>query len=75
MILMDDWSDLSEFQQPEPVDDDRLHAWRLSRLREKLLENDASDLQLLFPFHLLQKYPFQSLMAYHPYKHLVLKYF
>lgn len=52
MISSDDWSDLSEFQQPEPVDDDRLHAWRLSRLREKLLENDAAMCMLVSPVSL-----------------------
>ncbi|MGE4634353.1 MAG: hypothetical protein AAEI92_03255, partial [Arenicellales bacterium] len=52
MILMDDWSDLSEFQQPEPIDDDRLHAWRLFRLREKLLENDPAMCMLVSPVSL-----------------------
>ena len=52
MISSDDWSDLSEFQQPEPVDDDRLHVWRLSRLREKLLENDAAMCMLVSPVSL-----------------------
>ena len=52
MISSDDWSDLSKFQQPEPVDDDRLHAWRLSRLREKLLENDAAMCMLVSPISL-----------------------
>jgi len=52
MISSDDWSDLSKFQQPEPVDDDRLHAWRLSRLREKLLENDAAMCMLVSPVSL-----------------------
>lgn len=52
MVLMDDWSDLSKFQQPERVDDDRLHAWRLSRLREKLRENDAAMCMLVSPISL-----------------------
>jgi len=52
LILADDWSDLARHRQPEPVDDDRLHRWRLSRLRGQLDKTGAAMCLLVSPVSL-----------------------
>ena len=42
LIRNDDWSDLTRHRQLEPVDDERLHRWRLSRLRGQLEKTGAA---------------------------------
>ena len=52
LILADDWSDLAQHRQPEPVDDNRLHRWRLARLREQLEKTGAAMCLLVSPVSL-----------------------
>ena len=52
LICDDDWSDLTQHRQPEPVDDERLHRWRLSRLRGQLEQNGAAMCLLVSPVSL-----------------------
>ena len=52
LILADDWSELARHRQPEPVDDDRLHRWRLSRLRGQLDKTGAAMCLLVSPVSL-----------------------
>ncbi len=52
LICDDDWSDLTRHRQPEPVDDERLHRWRLSRLRGQLEKTGAAMCLLVSPVSL-----------------------
>ena len=52
LIHADDWSDLAQHRQPEPVDDNRLHRWRLARLREQLEKTGAAMCLLVSPVSL-----------------------
>ena len=52
LICDDDWSDLTQHRQPEPVDDERLHRWRLSRLRGQLEQTGAAMCLLVSPVSL-----------------------
>ena len=52
LICDDDWSDLTQHRQPEPVDDERLHRWRLSRLRGQLEKTGAAMCLLVSPVSL-----------------------
>ena len=52
LICDDDWSDLTQHRQPEPVDDERLHCWRLSRLRGQLEKTGAAMCLLVSPVSL-----------------------
>ena len=52
LIRDDDWSDLTQHRQPEPVDDERLHRWRLSRLRGQLEKTGAAMCLLVSPVSL-----------------------
>ena len=52
LICDDDWSDLTQHRQPEPVDDERLHRWRLSRLRGQLEKTKAAMCLLVSPVSL-----------------------
>ena len=52
LILADDWSDLAQHRQPEPVDDNRLHRWRLARLREQLEKTGTAMCLLVSPVSL-----------------------
>ena len=52
LIRDDDWSDLTRHRQPELVDDERLHRWRLSRLRGQLEKTGAAMCLLVSPVSL-----------------------
>lgn len=52
LICGDGWSDLTQHRQPEPVDDERLHRWRLSRLRGQLEQTGAAMCLLVSPVSL-----------------------
>jgi len=52
LICDDDWSGLTRHRQPEPVDDERLHRWRLSRLRGQLEKAGAAMCLLVSPVSL-----------------------
>ncbi|MED5533894.1 MAG: Xaa-Pro peptidase family protein [Pseudomonadota bacterium] len=52
LICDDDWSDLTQHRQPELVDDERLHRWRLSRLRGQLEKTGAAMCLLVSPVSL-----------------------
>ncbi len=42
MILDDDWSNLARFKEPPEIDQDRLRAYRLGRIKKGLKEHDAA---------------------------------
>ena len=52
LICGDGWSDLTQHRQPEPVDDERLHRWRLSRLSGQLEQTGAAMCLLVSPVSL-----------------------
>ena len=51
-IRLDDWSEVAESASLEPIDNPRLHQWRLSRLRGELKRHDAAMCLLVSPISL-----------------------
>ncbi len=52
LVVDDQWSDLSRIRALPQIDADRLHGWRLQRLRNELNDNDCSVCVLINPISL-----------------------
>ena len=52
MVADDDWSDLTLYREMPDIDTERLHAWRIGRIRGRLREADASMCLLVNPVSL-----------------------
>ena len=49
MVLDDDWSDLARIRRMPDIDLERLHAYRLGRIRDRLRETGAAMCLLVNP--------------------------
>ena len=52
MVFRDDWSDLRRYREMPEIDFDRLHAYRLNRIKSQLRRADVSMCVLLSPISL-----------------------
>jgi len=52
LVVADDWSDLSRHREMPDIDHDRLHRYRLGRLKQALVHHDAAMCLLVNPISL-----------------------
>ena len=60
MIVTDDWSDLSKYQDLPEIDFDRMHRYRLGRLQNELKRHDAAMCILVNPVSLRYAVDYRS---------------
>ncbi len=64
MVQIDDWSDLSRFREVPPIDFERLHTYRMSRLKAEMLKHDVGLCVMVSPISLRYAVNYRNYAAF-----------